>query len=59
MTSIMPKRDRIYRAILNGKIGGQEVTTASSPAIMGPTLLKEFPEVEDFLRMNGNGPTVS
>jgi len=52
------KRDRIYRAILNGKIGGQEVTTSSSPAIMGSTMLKEFPEVEDFLRMNGNGPTV-
>ncbi len=52
------KRDRIYRAILNGKIGGQEVVTSSSPAIMGSTMLKEFPEVEDFLRMNGNGPTV-
>jgi putative ABC transport system permease protein len=52
------KRDRIYRAILNGKIGGQEITTSSSPAIMGSTMLKEFPEVEDFLRMNGNGPTV-
>ena len=25
---------------------------------MGPTLLKEFPEVEDFLRMNGQRPTV-
>ena len=52
------KRDRIYRAILNGKIGGQEVTISSSPAIMGSTMLKEFPEIEDFLRMNGNGPTV-
>ena len=52
------KRDRIYRAILNGKIGGQEVTTSSSPAVMGSTMLKEFPEVEDFLRMNGTGPTV-
>lgn len=52
------KKDRIYRAILNGKIGGQEVTTTSSPAIMGPTMLKEFPEIEDFLRMTGRGPTV-
>jgi putative ABC transport system permease protein len=52
------KRDRIFRTILNGKIGGQEVVTSSSPAIMGPTLVKEFPEVEDFLRMNGFGPTV-
>jgi putative ABC transport system permease protein len=52
------KKDRIYRAILNGKIGGQEITTAYSPAIMGPTMLKEFPEVEDFLRMSESGPTV-
>ena len=52
------KRDRIYRAILNGKIGGQEVTVSSSPAVMGPVIVKEFPEIEDFLRMNGYGPTV-
>ena len=52
------KKDRIYRTILNGKIGGQEVTVASSPAIMGPVIIKEFPEIEDYLRMNGYGPTV-
>jgi putative ABC transport system permease protein len=52
------KKDRIFRTILNGKLGGQEVTVASSPAIMGPTMVKEIPEIEDFLRMNGNGPTV-
>jgi putative ABC transport system permease protein len=52
------KKDRIFRVILNGKIGGQEITGAFTPAIMGPTLPKEFPEVEDFLRMNDVGPTV-
>jgi putative ABC transport system permease protein len=52
------KKDRIFRAILNGKVGGQEVTIATSAAIMGPTMLREFPEVEDFLRMSGRGPTV-
>lgn len=52
------KKDRIFRAILNGKIGGQELTVTSSPAVMGPTMLKEFPEIEDFLRMTGRGPTV-
>lgn len=52
------KKDRIFRAILNGKIGGQEVTYATSAAIMGPTMLREFPEIEDFLRMTGAGPTV-
>jgi putative ABC transport system permease protein len=52
------KKDRIFRLILNGKIGGQEVTLASASAIIGPTLVKEFPEVEDFLRMSKVGPTV-
>jgi len=51
------KKDRIYRVILNGKIGGQEVTASYTAAIMGPTLPKEFPEVEDYLRMDGFGPT--
>ncbi|MCJ7820858.1 MAG: ABC transporter permease, partial [Bacteroidales bacterium] len=52
------KKDRIFRLILNGKIGGQEVTASATAAVIGPTLAREFPEVEDFLRMNGWGPTV-
>ncbi|HAX93007.1 MAG TPA: hypothetical protein DCY25_03505 [Bacteroidales bacterium] len=44
--------------MLNGKTGGQEIVGAFTPAIMGPTMLEEFPEVEDFLRMTGSGPTV-
>jgi putative ABC transport system permease protein len=51
------KKDRIFRMILNGKIGGQELTAAYTPAIMGPTIPKEFPEIEDFLRMTNEGPT--
>lgn len=52
------KKDRIYRTVLNGKIGGQEITMATSPAILGGTMLKEMPEVEDYLRMTQRGPTV-
>ncbi len=52
------KKDRIFRLILNGKIGGQEITGTSTPAVMGPTMVKEFPEIEDVLRMTGWGPTV-
>ncbi len=52
------KKDRIFRVVLNGKIGGQEVTIFASPAVMGGTMLNEFPEIEDFLRMSGAGPTV-
>ncbi len=52
------KKDRIFRTILNGKIGGREVTIATSPAIMGPTMIKEFPEIEDYCRMQSQGPSV-
>ena len=52
------KKDRIFRLVLDGKIGGQEIVGAYTSAPMGPTMLNEFPEVEGFLRMNGRGPTV-
>ena len=52
------KKDRIFRVILNGKLGGQELIAAFTPAIMGPSLVKEFPEVEDYLRMKEAGPTI-
>jgi len=51
-------KDRIYRLVLNGKIGGQEIVAAYTCAIIGPTMLNEFPEIENFLRMTGRGPTV-
>jgi putative ABC transport system permease protein len=51
------KKDRIYRTILDGKISGQAITIFASPSVLGPTLVKEFPEVEDFCRMSGDGPT--
>jgi putative ABC transport system permease protein len=52
------KKDRLYRVILNGKISGQEVTVTSTASIIGPTMLNEFPEVENFLRINSWGETV-
>jgi putative ABC transport system permease protein len=52
------KKERIFTLILNGKIGGQEINGAVTSAAMGPTMAKEFPEIEDFLRMNGRGPTI-
>lgn len=52
------KKDRIYRLVLNGKLGGQEFIGAYTCAPIGPTMLREFPEVEDYLRMTGRGPTV-
>ncbi|HVN59329.1 MAG TPA: ABC transporter permease [Bacteroidales bacterium] len=52
------KRDRIFRLILNGKLGGQELIGAFTPAPMAETMGREFPEVESTLRINGWGPTV-
>ena len=52
------KKDSIVRVVLTGKIGGQEIVGAYTCAPIGPTMAREFPEVENFLRMNGWGPTV-
>jgi putative ABC transport system permease protein len=45
------KKDRIFDIALNFRIGGQEFTEATTSYPIGATLLREFPEVEDFLRM--------
>jgi len=52
------KKDRIYRLVSNGKLGAQEFTGAFTPPSIEPTLLREFPEVEDYLRMNAGGTIV-
>jgi putative ABC transport system permease protein len=45
------KKDRIFDLVLNFRISGQEFTDASSAPPVGPAMLREFPEIEDFLRM--------
>ena len=45
------RKDRIYDIALNFRIGDQEFTDAATAYPMGATLLREFPEVENFLRM--------
>ena len=52
------KRDQIYRVILHGKISGQEMKVTSTAAPIGPTMVEEFPEVENCLRINGWGETI-
>ncbi len=52
------KGDRIYRVILDGKIGEQEVKAAYTCSPLGPTLLSELPEVESFVRVNVWGETI-
>jgi putative ABC transport system permease protein len=45
------KNDRIYDVVMNFRIGGEESVGAATPPPAGPAILREFPEVEDFLRM--------
>ena len=45
------RKDRIYDIALNFRIGGQEFTEATTAYPVGAALVREFPEVEDFLRM--------
>src|SRR3989339_2193818 len=52
------KKDRIYRLTLDGKIGGQEVQASSTASPIGPTMLQEFPEVEDYTRLNIEAETI-
>ncbi|MGC9342371.1 MAG: ABC transporter permease [Bacteroidales bacterium] len=52
------KKDRIYRVLLDGKIGEQEVKTSSTASPVGPYMYNEFPEIENFMRMNPWGETV-
>jgi putative ABC transport system permease protein len=48
------KKDRIYRLIESGASAGdqKEKGGAATCAPAGPALLKEFPEVEDYTRLN-------
>jgi len=52
------KKDRIFQIVLNGKIGGQELTVSNTCSPIGPTMLKELPEVEAFNRINIWGETI-
>jgi putative ABC transport system permease protein len=46
------KKDRIYRMLLNFNMGGKDEQIFANPAVLGPTLHREFPEIEGFLRMS-------
>jgi putative ABC transport system permease protein len=46
------KKDRIYRLVIHGIIGDRELNAAVTAAPVGPTMLREFPEVEDYTRIN-------
>ena len=43
--------DRIFRVHLKGSIMGKEINTALSPAPLGETFVKDFPEVAQYTRI--------
>jgi len=49
-----PKSDRLYLMYNRDKFSGQLWAWSSTPMIMGPTLKKDYPEVDDAVRVNGN-----
>src|ERR1043165_1567617 len=49
------KADRIYRVDGDIKFGGNRFILASAPDPMGPTLKKDFPQVEQFVRFRSDG----
>jgi putative ABC transport system permease protein len=52
------KKDRIYRLILDGKIGEQEILGSFTPAPMAAALKEEIPEIIEAVRMDNWGETV-
>jgi putative ABC transport system permease protein len=53
------KKDRIFRLVVEGRIGEREISYGVTAAVVGPTMLKEIPEVEDYTRINAlGGPTI-
>src|SRR4030095_11288278 len=49
------KAERIYRVNNEIRFGGNYVDLAVAPALMGPTMVKEFPQVEEFTRVRWYG----
>lgn len=48
------KADRIYRINSDIKFGDSEMHMAETPDVMGPILKKDYPEVEEFVRLYNN-----
>jgi putative ABC transport system permease protein len=51
------RHKRIFRLIQNTNYGDQEYISSYTPAVIGPAMLKELPEIEGFLRMTRRMPT--
>ena len=52
-----PNADRIYRIVDDIESGGQTILTAGSPLSWAPALKRDYPDIEQFVRMRGTGST--
>lgn len=52
------KKDQIYRLLLDGKIGEQEVLGSFTPAPMAAAFKEEIPDIIEAVRMDNWGETV-
>ena len=51
-------KDRIFRVGLHGRISGQELRGSFTSSPIGPAMVREFPEIESFVRLNPWGETI-
>ncbi|MCP9765912.1 ABC transporter permease [Lacihabitans soyangensis] len=54
--SFHEKADRVYRINLDVKFGGTEQSVATTSDPLGPTLKKDYPQVENYVRLYSAGP---
>lgn len=47
--------DRIFRVTIHGRIGGNDINIAGASAPAGPALVRDYPGVEAYTRLNTNG----
>ena len=52
------KADRIYRLNLGIKFGGTEQQVATTSDMLGPTLKKDYPQVENYVRLYDAGSSL-
>ena len=52
------KADRIYRINSDIKFGGSDMHMAVSPDPLGPTLKKDYPQVEQYVRLHQRGTSL-
>ena len=53
-----PEADRIYRVVMDGRLGGRILEAPVTPAPMAPTMAEEFPEVRAATRLSDLNPSI-